>query len=49
MGTTMLRRCVQFLEVCKPPVKFLGWMLSREERGFRSTVNPQLIDDVIGD
>ncbi len=45
----MLLRGVQFLAVGKSPAKLLGWMLSREERGFRSPVNPQLIYDVIGD
>ena len=49
MATTMLLRDVQFLEVGKPPVKFLGLMLSRDSQGFQLSVNPQLIDDIIGD
>ena len=40
MGHTMLLRDVQFLELGKRPVKFLGWMLERTVDGFRLMINP---------
>ena len=49
MATTMLLRGVQFVDVGKPPIRFLGLVIDRQQKGFRLRVNPQLIEDIVGD